>query len=673
MLAESILYYLSVFGIASLLVVAILLLFLRNTKLSGPGGGAAVFSPSTSSSSSSSSCLNTLGVGARPLGLLEQRLVLEHEAGAFMNFALVIQCKTMLGRVPTPASLGATMRTLTRQHPSLRARIITRETHNNSISKDADTDTETDTDTDTDTDICDKIPHEYQYVFTQLHGLESSEDFSKHIEVVQRCQPHTWQQTVQRIHAQPFDIDCPETPLWRIVVVAPPPSTSNAGTPRIRLTETLSDTDIRTMKMDDAPAPGTHDEFELILVMHPAIADGVSAAQLCSELLVQHAVEFSQAPQSHSSLSLHSAAVSDSDDIKDFEFDNDDGADADDTDVGAGAGAGVGADELSTSTHRAVNSQVVDTLPVDVATDIRPTFQNVALSKLSLLGVALPRRFTWSMRHVWLGKRHNEALELSSSIRFLQLTPEQTDDLVHACRSHSTSVHGALVSAATFALAAVLDKPRTFLCRHSVSLRPYCNDEAADRPLLGARLCNIDSMHRMRPYTEFWAEAVATVNQLHGNAAAAPSKIGLLRYGAQSPSALAAELAERRPNGRTCTIGVANLGRLMFDRFYGDWQLKGLYFSQTKTYDGPIFMISVATAADRLCASISGVPQLLPHESATEHFVREWKRVLLLAIERPTFTLGDYVLCQSEKAGKEDTKCSESHSDHKNDAAKKYK
>ena len=225
---------------------------------------------------------------------------------------------------------------------------------------------------------------------------------------------------------------------------------------------------------------------------------------------------------------------------------------------------------------------------LEAVADMRPSVRQVAQQ---LRAAARPQGF-------FAGPAHMDA-SLQTRIFPLVLAAPLAHQLRARARIHGASVHAALCMAALRATRVIGAGSQPLLLSSPISLRARIAHDLTD---MGVYIDNYESVHVRPTPDRFWAVAAEYRGQLRQAVQHAPAAISLLNW-VRDLRGLANERTRERPNGRTATVEVSNLGVQPWEA-----DTDALWFLQGNHYHGPLLNLSVVTAADlgaiRICLSV---------------------------------------------------------------------
>jgi hypothetical protein len=173
----------------------------------------------------------------------------------------------------------------------------------------------------------------------------------------------------------------------------------------------------------------------------------------------------------------------------------------------------------------------------------------------------------------------------------------------------------------------------------AVDLRPHLTQ---DVPLsaYGTYVCGTETRHVAHTYTvpvslgELWDRGRAIRQELADGLRFAYQSIGLLAWVSGPWSKLMRSLGSRRPNGRTHSIGISNMGNMSFSKQYGSVSVDSLAFLQFKPLDGPAISITTMTAVG-VSTFFFSIPVTTMSKADAQAYVEECERLLCTMLFHP--------------------------------------
>ena len=210
---------------------------------------------------------------------------------------------------------------------------------------------------------------------------------------------------------------------------------------------------------------------------------------------------------------------------------------------------------------------------------------------------------------------------------------EKSAELLQACRDADTTLQGALVAAANFALAVVAQNPylktvsgphirfsstlstdvnfRHFLafqtCQIPMSLRKV--GRHVPEPSFGLFVCGCSVDRELSPSSRFWDLAVYTKTVMKDSLIDSYHTIGMIWY-APDLRDIRKKRSAPYKNQRLSSLEVSNLGKVALEPAYTNSRghkvtLKGCQFFQAVHFEGPLATLSVASLGKRISVSLN--------------------------------------------------------------------
>eukprot|EP01114_Cavostelium_apophysatum_P016291 TRINITY_DN4597_c0_g1_i1.p1 TRINITY_DN4597_c0_g1~~TRINITY_DN4597_c0_g1_i1.p1 ORF type:complete len:488 (-),score=56.72 TRINITY_DN4597_c0_g1_i1:656-2119(-) len=277
--------------------------------------------------------------------------------------------------------------------------------------------------------------------------------------------------------------------------------------------------------------------------------------------------------------------------------------------------------------------------PLDNVLDIRPKFGNI-LTELTceLFPILDPHR-----RSVYLGPPHIDMpiSDRTSVISRVGISADETVAVRERAKQERTTFHAAVCAAAQFALAKMVAEPEVkSLLVSAVNLRGLCATPMPNNA--GVFICGPHEVHLLTKNTKFWELARECKDKLTANIERDYQQIGILGFYKNSLLNFFSKKKALKPNGRSGTINISNLGHVDFpERLLGGCVLKDLWFLNTKGPEGPLYMISGLSANGRWSCSIAA-----PSPALQQHEVDEYGRLFMEALARsstePTMSVATF-------------------------------
>jgi hypothetical protein len=200
-----------------------------------------------------------------------------------------------------------------------------------------------------------------------------------------------------------------------------------------------------------------------------------------------------------------------------------------------------------------------------------------------------------------------------------------TDALVARARQQSLSLHAVLSAAAMLAALEALDGNRAWLrLTTPISLRDRCRPVPSG---IGVFIASVDTDLELSMTDDLWLIAARCRDDLSRQRPDAQRSVGLLAF-AGDLEALALK-QERTANGRTATVEVSNVGRVI-----GVPMGAAIWLTQGAHYHAALFVLTVATSdsdgALRCCLSY---PKPLLDDLRAHRFMRALEQNLELMSE----------------------------------------
>jgi len=211
---------------------------------------------------------------------------------------------------------------------------------------------------------------------------------------------------------------------------------------------------------------------------------------------------------------------------------------------------------------------------------------------------------------------------------------EKSDQLLQACRDADTTLQGALVAAANFALAVVAQNPYLktvcgihprfsftlsadvnppiFLACHQTCQVPMSLRKVGrhvPEPSFGLFVCGCSVDRELSPSSRFWDLAAYTKTVMKNSLIDSYHTIGMIWY---APDLRDIRKKRSAPfkNQRLSSLEVSNLGKVALEPAYTDSNghkvtLKGCQFFQSVHFEGPLATLSVASLGKRISVSLN--------------------------------------------------------------------
>jgi hypothetical protein len=214
---------------------------------------------------------------------------------------------------------------------------------------------------------------------------------------------------------------------------------------------------------------------------------------------------------------------------------------------------------------------------------------------------------------------------LNTQIIARAFSRDLVDSLVGAAHRHAVTLHAVMSSAALHAASEVLDADRgTLRLTTPVSLRDQCRPKPDG---IGVFIASIDTDLNVSMSDDPWVIARRCRAAILRDRPNAHRTLGLLAF-AGDLEALAAKY-ERKPHGRTATVEVSNVGRVI-----GVPHGAAVWLTQGAHYHAALFVLTVATSdsdgALRCCLSF---PEPLIDGERADRFMRAFERRLVAMCE----------------------------------------
>ena len=192
-----------------------------------------------------------------------------------------------------------------------------------------------------------------------------------------------------------------------------------------------------------------------------------------------------------------------------------------------------------------------------------------------------------------------------------KLNKETTTQLVKLCRKERTTVHGALCAAMMLAVGGQATNKNNanlrFSCRSFVSLRKHIQPEV-HRENLGNLASAITTLHNIDINTSFWDLARDVREKL---------TVGLRKEDIFSVVLISKkffQLLMYLSNKRTLTVGLTNIGRVNIFSDYGLFKLEEISFVPAQVFFTGAFVAAVTTFEDTMILNFMFVEPSLSKE-----------------------------------------------------------